>query len=220
MNNDAVIYIRVSTQEQAEEGVSLQDQEARLLAYCQMMKLEVKAVIREGGVSAYKPLIERPGGAELIEYERSHAVQHVVALKLDRLFRNAADCLVQTGLWDRAGVTLHLVEMGGMSINTASAMGRMFLTMAAGFAELERNLCSERTKAAMAYLKSQGVQLGAPRMEDCATIAFVYELAAAGHTNRSIASLLEQKGFKTLRGGKWASAHISRLLRRRGKVTA
>lgn len=68
---------------------------------------------------------------------------------LDRLFRDAADALVQTRAWDRAGVALHVVDMGGTSLNTASAVGRMFLTMTAAFAELERSLVSERTSAAM-----------------------------------------------------------------------
>lgn len=69
----------------------------------------------------------------------------MVALKLDRRFRDAADALVQTRVWDRAGIALHVVDMGGQSLNTASSMGRMFLTMTAAFAELERNLISERT---------------------------------------------------------------------------
>ena len=55
---------------------------------------------------------------------------------LDRLFRDAEDALRQTKAWDKAGIALHLVDMGGSGMNTASAMGRMFLTLMA--AELER----------------------------------------------------------------------------------
>lgn len=86
----------------------------------------------------------------------------MVAIKLDRLFRDAVDCLTATREWDRAGTTLHLVDMGGTCLNTGSAMGRMFLTMAAGFAELERNLISERTAAAMSHLKAEGRHVGSP----------------------------------------------------------
>ena len=109
----AVCYIRVSTQEQANTGVSLAAQEERLRAYCTMQGLEVVAVVREEGVSGSKPLGSRPGGAEVLRMVARREVAHVVALKLDRLFRNAADALAQTEAWDKAGVGLHLVDMGG-----------------------------------------------------------------------------------------------------------
>lgn len=57
---------------------------------------------------------------------------------------------------DKDGVSLHLVEMGGQSLSTGSAMGRMFLTLMAGCAELERNLGAERTASVLAHKKQQG----------------------------------------------------------------
>lgn len=77
-----------------------------------------------------------------------------MALKLDRLFRDAEDALHQTKAWDKAGIALHLVDMGGQTLNTATAMGRFFLNMMAGFAELERNLIAERTATALAHKKT------------------------------------------------------------------
>lgn len=89
---------------------------------------------------------------------------HVIAVKLDRPFFDAADALYQkTGWgWDRAGVALHLVDIGGQSLNTASAMGWMILTMMAGFAELERNLIAERTADALAHKKAHHTPYGPP----------------------------------------------------------
>jgi DNA invertase Pin-like site-specific DNA recombinase len=75
---------------------------------------------------------------------------------LDRLFWDAEDALRQTKAGDKAGIALHLVEMGGTSMNTASAMGRMFLTLMAGCAELERNLVAERSASVLAHKKQQG----------------------------------------------------------------
>jgi len=115
----AVCYIRVSTIEQAVNGVSLEAQEERLRAYCQMTGLEIVKVIREEG-TATKPLRDRVGGKELMELVNSRKVNNVVALKLDRLFRNAEDALHVTNDWDSKGVTLHLVDMGGQAINTKS----------------------------------------------------------------------------------------------------
>src|SRR5450830_834061 len=147
----AVLYIRVSTDEQAKHGVSLDAQEARLRAYCTMRDLEVVGVIRDEGVSAFKHLDKRPGGADLLRVIASGEAQHVVAFKLDRLFRNAADALATTEAWSRAGVALHLVDMGGAAMDTTSPTGRMMLTMLAGFAEFERALISERTAQALTY---------------------------------------------------------------------
>lgn len=70
-------------------------------------------MVLESGVSASRTLGNRPGGQRLLEMVSSGRVQAVVALKLDRLFRDASDVLIQTRGWDRAGIALHLVDMGG-----------------------------------------------------------------------------------------------------------
>jgi DNA invertase Pin-like site-specific DNA recombinase len=138
----AVAYVRVSSEEQAAEGVSLDAQEARVRVYATLRGLDLIAIYREEGVSAKTPLRKRPQGAELVEALSRKRARHVVAVKLDRLFRNAADALNQTEQWDKAKCALHVIDMGGSAIDTTSAMGRMFFTMAAAFAEMERNLTS------------------------------------------------------------------------------
>lgn len=214
----AIGYVRVSTEEQVLHGVSLDAQEERVRAYCTAAGLELVALIREEGVSAAKPLASRPGGQGLLEAIAAGMAGNVVALKLDRLFRDAADCLVQTRTWDQAGVAMHLIDMGGTAINTASAMGRMFLTMAAGFAELERNLISERTCTALAYKKAQGVKLGGVRettlLADAPTLERIRALRAAGQSTRAIAATLTAEGFTTRRGGRWASETVRKILGR------
>lgn len=221
----AVLYTRVSTQEQAQEGVSLAAQEEKLLAYCTLRGLAVVRVVREEGVSAAKPLHVRPGGSELLRLLSSHEAEHVVALKLDRLFRDAADALNQTRAWDRSGVALHLVDMGGQAIDTSSAMGRMFLTMMAGFAELERNLISERTAAALRHKKAhrqvygptpfgyrrKGEILVAEDKEQ-QTLSLVRSLRAQGLSLRAIARQLTAAGIPTKKGGRWAAQTVSLLL--------
>ena len=122
----AVCYIRVSTIEQSTQGVSLEAQEERLLAYCSMAKLEVMAMIREEGISGAKPLGIRPGGIELLALVATKKVGHIVALKLDRLFRDAADALHQSRDWDKAGIALHLVDMGGQSFEHGLGHGAVF----------------------------------------------------------------------------------------------
>jgi len=212
----AIAYARVSTEEQAREGVSLDLQEARIRAYCQMQGLDLVAVVREEGVSASKPLASRPGGAELLQLIAEHQAGHVVALKLDRLFRDTADALTLTRKWDKAGLALHLVDMGGQTLNTASAMGRMFLTMTAAFAELERNLIAERTSAALRHKQEQGeVVSRAPRglrivgtrleadpeSDGLQMATRARELREQGLTYRAVAEQLTREGYRPRRKG-------------------
>lgn len=220
-----VCYIRVSTEEQAREGVSLDAQAERLRAYCTMSGLAIEAVIREEGVSGSTALAHRPGGKDLLRLLRTHKVQHIVALKLDRLFRDAEDALRQTREWDQAGIALHLVDMGGTAINTASAMGRLLITMMSGFAELERNLIAERTKAALAHKKRHGqayspTPLGYRREgnvlvvepTEMALVERIRQLADEGTSLRQIAALLNAEGIPGKAGGQWYASTVRYLL--------
>jgi DNA invertase Pin-like site-specific DNA recombinase len=223
-NHKAVAYIRVSTAEQTKFGVSLETQEARLQAYCQMAGLELTAMLREESVSASIPLAKRPSGAKLLEH-LSGDVRHVVAFKLDRLFRDAEDALRQTKAWDRAGVALHLVDIGGQSMNTGSAMGRMFLTLMAGFAELERNLIAERTTAVLAHKKQLGrvynhEPFGFRRVGD-KLVALVDEMAVVhlmrerredGWSLGMISDALNRDGVSSKNGGKWHRRTVKNIL--------
>lgn len=221
----AVCYIRVSTEEQARGGVSLAAQEERLAAYCKMTGLEIVKVIREEGVSAGKPLATRPGGERLLQLVARKKVKHVVALKLDRLFRDAEDALHQTKAWDKAGIALHLVDMGGQTLNTATAMGRFFLNMMAGFAELERNLIAERTATALAHKKTHRevyspTPYGFDRVEESLTenaqeqetLAQIFAWRQAGWSLRKIAAELNRRGVPTKQGGQWYASTVRYLL--------
>lgn len=171
--NEAIVYVRVSTADQAAHGVSLDAQVASCKAYCTLARLDVAAILIEAGVSASIAFKERPEGAKLMAALKAKRAFHVVSYKLDRLFRDAADALNQTRDWDRAGIAMHLVDVGGQTINTSTAMGRMFLTMMAGFAELERNLVSERTTAALRHKKANGLKTGG-------SLPYGWKLAADG----------------------------------------
>lgn len=222
----AVCYVRVSTEEQVRGGVSLAAQEERLLAYCKLAGLEPVAIIREEGVSGAKPLGARPGGIELLKLVAKKKVFHVVALKLDRLFRDAEDALHQTKAWDKAGVALHLVDMGGQTLNTGSAMGRFFLNMMAGFAELERNLIAERTEAALAHKKAHRQAYGPTpygynregdalqeNAQELKTVALIREWRQEGKSLREIAEELTRRGVATKQGGKWHASTVNYIIK-------
>lgn len=213
-------YVRVSTQDQADSGLSIAAQERRITQYCEYKGLELTKIIKDEGVSAYTPLQERPGGGQLVAHTSSEEGVSVVAIKLDRLFRDAHDCLGVTKDWNTRGVTLHLLDLG---VDTASPMGRAFLTNAATYAELERNLISERTKEALHQIKIDGGRLGADsfgweRTEDVdkhgrrifranplelETIGTCKALRDSGLTLQQIADKFNREGVPTKKGGRW-----------------
>ncbi len=222
----AVLYIRVSTLDQAEHGVSLDAQEQRLTAYAVACGLSVVAVLREEAISGTVPLAERPEGGVLVRMLKSGEAHHVVALKLDRLFRSAVDALQTTAEWDRKDVALHLVDMGGQSLNTGSAMGRMMLTMMAGFAQFERDLTAERTKAALLHKRNANtvyspVPFGKVREGDAlrnddteqAILVRIRAMRAEGLPLRGIADLLNAGGIASKQGRTWHASTVGYILK-------
>ncbi|MCC6227420.1 MAG: recombinase family protein [Microthrixaceae bacterium] len=227
----AVGYVRVSHEEQVREGVSLGAQRAAIAAYCAMKSLDLVEVVEDAGVSGGKPLGHRGGGARLIEVAGRRGIKAVVAVKLDRLFRNAADALRQTEAWDRAGIALHLIDLGGSSIDTGTAMGRFFLTVMAGAAEMERGLVAERTVAALAHKRAIGEKTGGdppygfsvgddgrklvPVEPEQAVIQRVRTMRQQGYSFREIADRFNRESVQA-RGEKWHETTLKRLMDRGG----
>jgi DNA invertase Pin-like site-specific DNA recombinase len=225
----AVCYVRVSTLEQANLGVSLDAQEEKIKAYCLINDLEITEIIREEGVSGGKEFSSRPGGSRLMEIIKKKQAQNIVTLKLDRLFRDAADALNQTKNWDKLGIALHVIDMGGTSINTSTATGRLFLTMSVAFAEMELNLIRERTALGMQYKKSkrevysptpfgfqekltkEGKMLVQDKQEQ-EVLLLIKKWHSKGWSLRKIANELTVKGVATKQGGKWYASTIKYLL--------
>ena len=218
----AIGYARVSTHEQASEGVSLAAQKSRIEAYCETFELELAEILEDCGISGTVPLEKRPSGRELLERKPDH----VVAVRLDRLFRDAGDALVVTQSWDRTGIGLHLIDMGGQSVNTAKPMGRMMLTMMAGFAELERNLIAERTKDALREKKSkrevygpiaygyhdaEGQLVAAP--EEQLIVAEIRQMRDAAMSYHAIAADLNERGIRGKRGGTFYACTVRNIVK-------
>ena len=216
----AIGYCRVSTREQADEGVSLSAQQSKIEAFAVSKDLDLLDCIIEEGVSGSVPLKDREGGSKIFELIKSQGVKVVVATKLDRLFRDALDCLAMTREWEKQGVKVLLLDMG---IDFSTPTGRAFLTNAASFAELERNLISERTKDGLAQVKREGIKLGgvgwgwkrvdaldekgrfnqAIVSEEIEVVVKIKRMREEGCTYQHICDVLEVEGIKTKNGGKW-----------------
>src|SRR5215472_16708402 len=217
----AVAYVRVST---GKQDLSMDAQEERIRLYCKLNHLDLVEVIRERGVTAKIKLNKRPEGSRIAKLTAA-GVCHIVALKLDRLFRNAVDALSHVEEWEQAGISLHLVDMGGQSVNTGSSMGKMMLTMLAGFAEFERNMIAERTTAALRHKKAHGEAYNhapygfnaedgklIPDAAEQAVIARMATLRADGVSYNRIADALNADAVPTKQGGIWRSQTVKNIL--------
>ena len=217
----AVAYVRVST---GKQDLSMEAQEERIRLYCQLNGLDLVEVIRERGITAKIKLNKRPEGSRIANLTAA-GVCHIVALKLDRLFRNAVDALTHVEDWEQAGISLHLVDMGGQSVNTGSSMGKMLITMLAGFAEFERNMIAERTTAALRHKKAHGevynhVPYGyratdgnlVPDAIEQAVIARMQTLRSEGTSYNEIANSLNAASVATKQGGVWRPQTVKNIL--------
>jgi DNA invertase Pin-like site-specific DNA recombinase len=238
----AVLYTRLSKEERARGGVSLAVQAEVCRAHAYAHALDVAETITDDGVSAGIPIAQRPGGARLVAALAAGGIGAVVALKLDRVFRDAIDALTVVRGWTAQGVVVHLLDVPG--VDMSSAAGRFQLTVLAGVAEHERNRIRERTREALAYKRRHGrvyarIPLGFRRAcacppdahtgsargrpADCqtlvpvdtdqATVAAARRMRDAGYSYRRIATVLARLDRPTSRGGAWRASTVRGMLR-------
>ncbi len=223
----AIGYIRVSTQEQASEGVSLAAQERKLRAYAELYGVELMDVVADAGASAKS--LDRPGlQAALARIEAGEA-EGILVAKLDRLTRSVKDLgtLIDRYFGEKAGFRLMAVDD---QIDTKSAGGRLVLNVLASVSQWEREVIGERTATALAEIKRQGGHVGREafgfEMRDgrlvvneaeAAIAARVAEMRAAGATLQAIADTLNAEGVATKRGGRWAPSTVRNILQAAGR---
>jgi DNA invertase Pin-like site-specific DNA recombinase len=102
----------------------------------------------------------RPGFDRMLRDAKAGLFDHLVIWRLDRLGRNTQHLLGTVADLEKAGVTLVSVHD---SIDTRTASGKAFLGMLAVFAQFERDILVERTRAGMARAKAAGIHVGRPR---------------------------------------------------------
>lgn len=145
-------YVRVSTTQQADEGESLQVQRRQITGYAQMQGLKIEKVFVERGISGSKPLDDRPQGSALIGTLRPGDT--VITAKLDRMFRSASNALEIMGAMKKAGISLHMLDLGGDV--TGNGVSKLVFTILAAVAEAERDRIRERITEAKRDQRAQG----------------------------------------------------------------
>jgi len=152
-------YCRVSTARQVDEGESLDVQRRQIEGWCHQHGLIPEAVIIEEGISGSVPLNARPRGAELMRQMRRGDT--IVAAKLDRLFRSALDALQMVERLKADDISLVLLDLGGDI--SGNGLSKLFLTIAAAFAEAERDRIRERISQVKQDQAARGRFLGGAR---------------------------------------------------------
>ena len=234
-NKTAIGYVRVSTQEQVSEGVSLDAQRDRLRAYCKDHAIKLIDIKVDEGISG--GTLDRPGLQAALQMLRRGRANTLIVVKLDRLSRSLRDVctLVEEFFSDER---YHLLSLCGM-VNTHSAAGRMVLMNLANYAQFEREMISERTRDALRHMKSQGVRLGPapygfafgtecdssgrrkliPIPEEQEVIQRIKSLCAEGLSFAKIAQRLNAVQTPARRNGTWRVNRICIILHREGMHT-
>jgi DNA invertase Pin-like site-specific DNA recombinase len=217
-------YVRVSTDKQADEGVSLDAQRAQLAAYATLYGLEIVEIIVDAGESAKS--LQRPGLARALTMLASGQAGGLLVAKLDRLTRSVRDLgeLVSGPFAPGRAALLSVSEQ----IDTRSAAGRLVLNVLASVSQWEREAIAERTSTAMRHMQARGEYIGgrAPygfrvadggRLvdvpEEQATIGRVEKLAGEGLSLAKIAATLASEGRVARNGRVFWPQQIANMLR-------
>jgi len=214
MSKQAVIYVRVSTDGQVEDGVSLEAQKAKLSAWCLVHDYQLLDCFVDAGISGGRS-DNRPGLQAAIELA-CKSKSALIVYSLSRLARSTKDTIAIGEKLDHAGADLVSLSE---KIDTTSAAGKMIFRMLAVMAEFEKDQISERTKMAMHHKKSKGERVGSipfgfdvagdgatliRNEAEQAAIVLIAKLRSVGETYQSIATELERREVLTKNGkSKW-----------------
>ena len=156
MPTRTVAYLRVSTEKQADAGVSLEAQQDKAKAYASLYDLSLVEVVIDAGESA--KTLERPGLQRALTMLKTGKADALLVVKLDRLTRSVVDlgALIETYFAPGKAALLSVSEQ----IDTRSAAGRLVLNILASVSQWERETIGERTRDAMKHKQAQGEYIG------------------------------------------------------------
>ena len=218
-----VAYVRVSTEKQADKGVSLEAQQAKIRAYAELYSLDLADVIVDAGLSA--KTLNRPGLSRALAMIKAGEAEALLVVKLDRLTRSVRDLgtLVEDYFADPEGPALLSVSE---QIDTRTAAGRLVLHVLGAVSQWEREAIGERTSAAMRHLAEQGAYTGgaapfgyrlegerlAQHEDEQAVMREARALRASGLSLRAVAARLQCLGYRTRTGRTFAPIQVRRMV--------
>jgi site-specific DNA recombinase len=224
MPTKTVAYLRVSTDKQADRGISLDAQRAKALAYAGLYDLELVEIIVDPGASA--KTLDRPNLERALAMLKDGTAEALLVVKLDRLTRSVAQLgeLLESHFSEGKAALLSV----GEQIDTRSAAGRLVLNILASVSQWEREAIGERTATAMQHMASRGEYTGGEppygfqvgpdgeMLVPCPAEQATVELAKALHAElaslRGVARGLEARGIRSRTGRTFAPVQVKRMV--------
>ena len=217
----AALYIRVSTQLQAEAGTSLDNQRETLTKYCEKNDFTVTHVYEDAGISGKST--DRPQFQAMLQAAKDGEFKRVIATKLDRIARNLKDLLDIVDQLNKYGCALIVLDQ---NFDTSNPSGKFFLQMMGAIAELERSMISERVMSGKRHNASAGTFNGARipygytyqsgvfaiNEDQAATVRTIFERFISCKTMLGIATALNDAGISSPTGKTWSHQSVRYVL--------
>ena len=212
------LYMRVSTQEQAENGNSLEFQKEKLEAYCKIHEYKIVGEYVDAGVSGAK--FNRPALDRL--KDDVDKIDIVLIYKLDRLSRSIKDTMLLIEDFFKPN-KIDLISLSE-NFDTTQAIGMATVGMLSTFAQLERDTIKQRMVAGkiqsvkngnyinnvpFGYIKENKKLVKDEKTREC--VEFIFEKLLDGYSTTQIAKLLETNNYSHLRKGLWHFATINKI---------
>jgi DNA invertase Pin-like site-specific DNA recombinase len=224
---EVIGYARVSTDEQAINGISLDAQAEKIRAYCTAKGWELCDLVRDEGISAKN--LNRPGLQSILEQipkrNGKRGFDGLVVCKLDRLTRSVGDLGYLNKLFDKNRVSFISIQE---NVDTSTASGKLFHHIIASLSEWERGVIAERTKDALRHLRTKGKRTGSvrygfilstdgktlqPDAKEQAVLRQMKALQNKQASYRAIAKALNKQEIPTKQGKVWGSANVYSVLK-------
>lgn len=209
----ALLYVRVSTQRQVEEGVSLAAQERELRNAAGSAGYTEVEIVREEGRSG-KSIKGRPALRSALERLNNRSAAALFVTRVDRLARSTKDFL---SIIDQAKTNDWRLVMLDLNLDTSSYQGRFVVTIMSALAEMERAIMAERQKDVHRDRKARGqiwgVDVGPKSKIPLEVMERIRDMREKGLSYHAIAAQLNADGVPTaLKGDKWHGSTIRKSL--------
>jgi len=216
----AIGYIRVSTDQQAEKGSSLENQRARILDYVKSKNMELIEIFEDAGFSARST--NRPAFKSMMKYINENKVDALVVWHSNRFARNLRDYVINLYEIEKRKVSFHSIEEPEFSGSSGKAMRNLL----AVFAEYQSDLTGEQVRSVKSNLKkNKKVYCGfAPLgyrnadgslkvdQEAMSVVTTVHEMYRLGNSMNKIAKKLNDQGITGNKGGRFYRSTIKKIL--------
>jgi DNA invertase Pin-like site-specific DNA recombinase len=210
----ALLYSRVSTAMQVEDGVSLDAQERQLITAAEFHGFNDWELVREEGRSG-KSIKGRPKLQETLKVLEQKDADALIVTRLDRLARSTTDFLQIVDKSAKEGWRLILLDL---NLDTSTYQGRFVTTVMSALAEMERGIIAERAKDIHKDRRAQGIEWGkdiGPKADDRQDlIDAIIKYRSKGLSFKKIADKLNLEGYPTKNGGLWYATTVQNVWKR------